>query len=383
MLRLAAGSFDRVLDLEPDHLSALRHAIDLAAARRDTAAVQRLAPRYFAIDSSGALPAYYRWRVAVALNDRAGLARARDRFDSLPRETLERIVNVSQLDGLDLTDAQRAAVTLWSMSATTGEARWAFTKQRELALNRGRPAEAAAILDRWRATSTPFRVRDALAEVVNALFWDADTVVPVAWVAEHESDPRPAPVHLDANQGDNAYLPWCAIGLWHSVRGSVSTARMTIPIVHQGSRYGGSPLNTSLCAAIIEARLAAREGSPNAPILLARLDSLAATAPAAITWMLAAANLSAAELWEAAGDIPRALTAVRRRVHMVDIEERRVMVALSTMHRLEGRLAALAGDTSGAILAYRRYLGLRTDAEPSLAEEVAEVRAALTRLEGR
>jgi hypothetical protein len=148
MLRLAAGSFDRVLDLEPDHLSALRHAIDLAAARRDTAAVQRLAPRYFAIDSSGALPAYYRWRVAVALNDRAGLARARDRFDSLPRETLERIVNVSQLDGLDLTDAQRAAVTLWSMSATTGEARWAFTKQRELALNRGRPAEAAAILDR-------------------------------------------------------------------------------------------------------------------------------------------------------------------------------------------------------------------------------------------
>jgi hypothetical protein len=68
---------------------------------------------------------------------------------------------------------------------------------------------------------------------------------------------------------------------------------------------------------------------------------------------------------------------------MVDIEERRVMVALSTMHRQEGRLAALSGDTSGAILAYRRYLGLRTDAEPSLAAEVAEVRAALARLESR
>jgi hypothetical protein len=50
-------------------------------------------------------------------------------------------------------------------------------------------------------------------------------------------------------------------------------------------------------------------------------------------------------------------------------------------HREEGRLAALTGDTAGAILAYGRYLALRDDAEPRLQPRVRQVRRALAELE--
>lgn len=50
-------------------------------------------------------------------------------------------------------------------------------------------------------------------------------------------------------------------------------------------------------------------------------------------------------------------------------------------HREEGRLAALAGDSTGAVRAYRRYLALRGDADPPLQARVQEVRRALAALE--
>ena len=50
--------------------------------------------------------------------------------------------------------------------------------------------------------------------------------------------------------------------------------------------------------------------------------------------------------------------------------------------RLEGRLAATVGDTSGAVSAYTHYLTLRDkpDAGP-MSNEVAEVRAHLAQLQ--
>jgi len=54
--------------------------------------------------------------------------------------------------------------------------------------------------------------------------------------------------------------------------------------------------------------------------------------------------------------------------------------------REEGRLAALAGDTAGAIRAYQHYLTLRDQPDPGpMGEEVSRVRthlAALVREQG-
>lgn len=89
-------------------------------------------------------------------------------------------------------------------------------------------------------------------------------------------------------------------------------------------------------------------------------------------------RLALARAWEDFGDVPRALAVVRVRPNggpWVLVE--------ATRCREEGRLAALAGDTTGAIAAYRRYLALRQDAEPPLIPQRDSVTAALARLERR
>jgi serine/threonine protein kinase len=48
----------------------------------------------------------------------------------------------------------------------------------------------------------------------------------------------------------------------------------------------------------------------------------------------------------------------------------------------EGRLAALTGDRSGAVRAYRPYLALRSDSEPALRPAIEAVRAELAKLAG-
>ena len=55
-------------------------------------------------------------------------------------------------------------------------------------------------------------------------------------------------------------------------------------------------------------------------------------------------------------------------------------VFLSTYLREEGRLAALTGDTTGAIAAYRHFLTLQAHPEPARAAVVERVRAELGRL---
>jgi hypothetical protein len=79
---------------------------------------------------------------------------------------------------------------------------------------------------------------------------------------------------------------------------------------------------------------------------------------------------------QAAGDIPGALRTIRR--VPVDMEARYA----ATYLREQGRLAAAAGDTAAAVLAFDRYLRLRERAEPVLAQEVAQVRAELGRMTG-
>jgi hypothetical protein len=69
-----------------------------------------------------------------------------------------------------------------------------------------------------------------------------------------------------------------------------------------------------------------------------------------------------------------ALAAVRRR--RFDL----VPVFLSTCLREEGRLAALTGDTTGAIAAYRHFLTLQAHPEPARVAGVEHVRSELGRL---
>ena len=88
-------------------------------------------------------------------------------------------------------------------------------------------------------------------------------------------------------------------------------------------------------------------------------------------------NLEVARLRERQGDLRAALAAVRRRPYAYHLTD-----YLAAHLRAEGRLAALTGDSAGAVGAYRHYLALRSDVEPSVRPSVDSVRAELAKLVG-
>jgi hypothetical protein len=129
---------------------------------------------------------------------------------------------------------------------------------------------------------------------------------------------------------------------------------------------------SQVCAAVIEAAMAVGGKRTEARPALVRADSLVrlgwfATAPL---------NLVLARLWEAEGDLSRALTAVRRSEYDDPVGAN----YLATRLRTEGRLAALAGDRDAAVRAYTHYLALVNRPEPRVQPLVAQVRKELALL---
>jgi hypothetical protein len=130
-------------------------------------------------------------------------------------------------------------------------------------------------------------------------------------------------------------------------------------------------------ALILESELAARRKSPELPRLLTRLDSVMTNSGdfGAFGLLPRIGNLVAARLYHEQGLLPQALAAIRRQAFgFFDL-------LVVTYHLEEARLAALSGDRQGAVRAYRRYLALRSGAEPRLQPQVAAVRAELEALE--
>jgi hypothetical protein len=127
-------------------------------------------------------------------------------------------------------------------------------------------------------------------------------------------------------------------------------------------------------ALLLETQVAAKRHSSELPRLLRQLDS--ALVDVSFVPFSIIGNLVGARIYEEQGNLPQALALIRRRIF--DLTSSPMYV---TYHREEGRLAALNGDREGAIRAYRRYLGLRSGAEPRLQPQVAQVRAELAALE--
>jgi hypothetical protein len=127
---------------------------------------------------------------------------------------------------------------------------------------------------------------------------------------------------------------------------------------------------------LLEASWASVLHLPNAQVALQLADSAARTYDVGPSL---GANLVVARIAEAQGNLPLALKAVRRRAGSYDLLPGWY---LSTFLHEEGRLAALTGDTTGAIRAYQHYLALRPNPEPEVKREVDGVREELARLVG-
>ena len=397
--RRAAEAFRRSVALDSG-TAPLGHLLEIAVLDDDTAAVRRLGALYVAHDSSGELLGFYRWRIAQGLHDDRALTALRAQYGQMSLQSVWRIMNYAVLDGRRLEDAESAAVAIRANAGRSSDWQRSKTYLHAFDLNRGRPS--AALADTADSDEAEYGPHAALYErVLDALYGDGDTVSGGQAALElARAAGRPASGGSDARAVAQTDL--CVATLWRLSHGELGGAAQAL--VRLRSRApGDSPpslTSNSVCAALLEAKLAAASGAAGATAALDRLDSLIRTGPGgqrngpAVAFTLSPAyirstvgispcgfedfvNLEVARLRERHGDRRAALAAVRRRSYSYHLTD-----YLTAQLREEGRLAALTGDRAGAVRAYRHYLALRSDPEPALRPAVEAVRAELAKLAG-
>jgi DNA-binding SARP family transcriptional activator len=355
----AAAAFRRALALDPEFAPPLAGLLELAAQRGDSAEVRRLGAKYLARDSAGPTADYVRWHVAAVTRDAARLQAIHARFDSVDLETLDRIQWTAQVEGIDLEDADRATATM--IRRSPNDSGYVLYFANMLALNRGRPRESLRIMDDMRKVEGGWANYD-LVRLMYGVYWDSDR--PAAAESARFIESHAASIRVDPASH------W-RLAHWLLAQGDTARALRVLELLHSDSVAWDKfdkpalPLLTSVLVASIRRQ-------PDLPDLLARADSLTAGGCCSIP---GTANLQVARAHERAGDLLGALAAVRRQRWYAPPE------FLSVSLREEGRLAALTGDTTGAIKAYRHYLTLRSDPEPELRPDAARIRRELDRLE--
>ncbi len=373
----AAAAFRRALELDSGYLRPLGGLIEMAAFKRDTAAVRRLGALYLARDSASEEATYVRWRVAAVLGDTRALAAVRLRFDSMGDMTLDPIQWVSQVDGLVLEDADHAMRAILGRASERQERQIAFHRAKFLALNRGRPHEATMIVQAKRELEPNSDLQYGFA-IRDALWWDGD--VDAAREAARGIDKNLAAFDNAAGlnpKDSRRSRSWLfSLGLWRLWHNDTTGAERTIARLRQSTARSNLPANNvDVQAEMLAGLLALQRRRPNdVAAALRHIDSAAVSGCCTLPHFI---SFVSARLHEGTGDLGGALAATRRGRWLYPPEH------LSTHLREEGRLAALTGDREGAISAYRHYLRLRSDPEPSLKPQVAAVRAELARLEGQ
>ena len=352
-LARSEAAFRRSLELDPQQAGVLQHLIQIAAWRGDTAEVRALWDDYRGRVTDPAVRFKDEWLVGQILGDSALLRAAWQHFDTGDvahlglYSLITSVALLPQLAGPMLDLLERAE--------NEGGPRRQVEELRELrrwlALDAGRPGEAGL------AEPYAYTRHQDHHSLLDELFWDSPRV----------SDARDLSRLTDELELCVAGLVQAEEGRWDAVAETVTRiGRLTDPVSWVYERQG------RLCGRILEAAGAQHAGSPEARRLVLSVDSLLITVPyLQIGWE----NLMVARLLEAEGEYARAAAAAGRFRYGLGYPH-----YMSAYLREGGRLAALAGDREQAIDRYTRYLALRENAEPAVADEVARVRLALDSL---
>ena len=369
----AVAAFERAIRLDSAYAAPYEHLIEARLQISDTLGVRRLASIYVGLDSAGEYGDYVRWRVAVGLGDSSGLASLRARFNRMSIESLYRIADQAQLESIDLEDADRAVQGIEAQASDDASRLLAAYNGETLWSNEGRPA--ASLVATEAITGDHRRpIADRYFQVANAIFSDGDTAAAIRAVqtlrALADGPTRTGSV------ADTQRVASCAVALWrlhqHNTRNvalAVRRLRQTYP-----SEPPGLAVWMNVCATILEAELSIEDSTPDTTSALDRLDSLVQVGAAGVSPMRVASSLVLADLKQRRGDLEGAIAAVRRRENNYNPRY------LSSQLLAQARLAARLGLRHEAVEAYRHYLILRFNPEPSVRPKVEAVRRELAAL---
>jgi len=361
-------ALERSLELDPTRgLPSRMQLLAIAAVTADSGLYDRVLRGDSVSAADTATLAYRRWLRAFTRRDLPGITAARPGLASVRDNDLTGIWGLTQKAGWDVEDADRAQAIIAARVRTDGGQASVASIQYHLALNHGRPAEAQAVASRlvpeWRPKS-----RLAL-QVLSALYGDGDDSAGSAAAKQLVSEVE-RPLAREAAELRSQMIHVCVSAQWTLAHGDtrlvdVALTKLRTP---EPGAVGAIVAFYDTCAATIAAWRSVVEHRPGSRALLNRLDSLLLTGTP-WHWALPEYRITA-RLWEAVGEPTLALAAIRRR--RMDIAN-----YLAADLGEEGRLALAAGDTTGAIAAWRHYLALRSDPEPVLRAKAAQVRREL------
>jgi serine/threonine-protein kinase len=371
----AATAFARSLALDSSYAPTIQHLSEIATFFNDTAGVIRGRSLLRRIDSVSSIAVARQWHVAAWLGDTAEIRRtlkSDSLFGATPLYLFLYSLDVP-LDTFGMEDLYRRA---YAQAVTAEERSLSGFIWNRYELARGRPGKGPPLPAEWSEVQ-----RQNLA-VLDALFADGDSSQGSRAARALE---RQLGTPFAASDGSSLFARY-AVGQYALHLGNLAQVRRAIADLRQATPHPDSTWQADeprAYALLLEAQVAAREHSPAAAGLLGQLDSVLANPRGPMfdfpkPPLFSYGNLLAARLHEDAGDAAAALAAVRRRLTGVAVYPHYVRYL-----REEGRLAALVGDTAGAIRAYRHYLSLRGDPEPRLRAEANAVRAELAALVGQ
>ncbi len=343
----ARQAFEKAFELDSLYGGAITHLARLSFVVGDTAAQRLWTRREIALDSTGENVAQARWDMLQSTADAAGVQAFLATLDSQPLVLSRAILFQNPRDSVTIAHQPELFDAIHRLATTRAERFDMAFSRWFLLLNRGRPAEAAQWLDTLRAIAPGSA---AIQSVLGAIWYGGDAPDSASLAA----NPGAANL-LRFSQGDRSVGPV----ILKEVR--EAAAKDTL----QGFWYRWAPL--------VEAWVAVEAGDPGAARLVEVADSLWKGQEGNSIF----ASIQLARLYEEQGRTDRALRAVRRRFSPNGEPE---PPGLAEAYRLEGRYAAQLGDKADAIRAYRYYLRMRADPEPSRIPQRDSVRAELAKV---
>ena len=361
-------AFQQSEAIDSSFAPALEHQWMLYEALRDSAAALAALQRQARVDSTGD---FYRY-TALAAAASTGRPVPKAMLDAFPRNALSAVATL--VGGVD--EEFRIFPNIELADSLSARARRAGTVvpsyYRRVAWCTGRPSRAAALRDE---RSTPESMSD---EVLAGLMWDGDAAVAqrsatglAEWLRAHPSDS-----HTAARASALFYE-----GLWAFNGGDTATvirARQSLAALKPPTARPWLRNLSNSYEQMLGAYLAVARKSSDVRTRLAKLDSIVVDAPGIAGPVRTTLSSQLADLWERIDDPARALAAGRRFERAMDWAR-----LSSTRVRREARLLERLGRPREAIVAWRSYVALRANAEPSLQPDLAQAKANLARLEAK
>jgi len=343
----ARQAFEKTFELDSLHGGTITHLARLSFVTGDTAAQRVWARREFALDSTGENIQTTHWDLLQSSRDPAKIKAYLEELSSRPIDVPRAILfqdprdSVTIAHRLELLDAIHRQATTQAARNDMAFSRWFYL------LNWGRPSEAAQWLDTLRTISPGSAV---IQSVLGAIWYGGE--------APDTSTLRANPdalALLRFAQGDRSV----GSGIVKTLK--ERAAKDTL----QGFWYRWAP--------VFEAWVAVEQGDPGAERLVELADSLWKGREGNANF----ASIQIARMYEKQGRPDRALRAIRRRFSPNGEPE---PPGLAEAYRLEGQYAAKLGDRADAIRAYRNYLQMRVDPEPSMIPQRDSVLAELAKV---